>query len=190
MAQKTQDKSDLAAADFPKVVKDYLLDLHSRHPAFAAASGIHAWDGQLEDYSTAAIAAEIEAIKKFQNRLEKIQPLSLTFSDIFDYQIIQSNMKARLLELEQIKDYERNPKIYNDVIAQGLMQIAMFDYAPADSRIRHLTAKEKHIPRLLESARANLNRPPDIFLKLALESFRGTLSFVQNVKQRSGTKKE
>jgi uncharacterized protein (DUF885 family) len=179
-AQKTQDKSDLAAADFPKLVNDYLLDLHSRHPAIAAASGTHAWDGQLEDYSSAALAAEADAIKKFQSRLEKIQPLSLPFSDIFDYQIIQSNMKARLLELEQIKDYARNPKIYNDVISQGLLQIAMFEYAPADSRIRHVISKEKQIPRLLESARANLNNPPAIFLKLALESFRGSLSFIQN----------
>ena len=179
-AQKTQDKSDLAAADFPKLVNDYFLDLHSRHPAIAAASGIHAWDGQLEDYSSAALGAEAEAIKRFQNRLEKIQPLSLSSSDIFDYQIVQSNMSARLLELEQIKDFERNPKIYNDVIAQGLLQIAMFEYAPADSRIRHVIAKEKQIPRLLESARSNLNNPPDIFLKLARESFRGTLSFIQN----------
>lgn len=179
-AQKTQDKSDLAAADFPKLVSDYLLDLHSRHPAIAAASGTHAWDGQLEDYSSAALTAEADAIKKFQTRLEKIQPLSLPFSDIFDYQIIQSNMKARLLELEQIKDYARNPKVYNDVISQGLLQIAMFEYAPADSRIRHVISKEKQIPRLLEAARSNLNNPPAIFLKLALESFRGALSFIQN----------
>ncbi|HEX5736283.1 MAG TPA: DUF885 domain-containing protein [Blastocatellia bacterium] len=179
-AQKTQDKTELAAADFPKLVNDYFLDLHSRHPAIAAASGIHAWDGKLEDYSSAALGAEADAIKRFQNRLEKIQPLSLSSSDIFDYQIILSNMNARLLELEQIKDFERNPKIYNDVIAQGLLQIAMFEYAPADSRIRHVISKEKQIPRLLESARANLNNPPEIFLKLARESFRGTLSFIQN----------
>ncbi len=179
-AQQTQDKSDMAAADFPKLVTDYLLDLHARHPAIAAASGIHAWDGRLEDYSSAAMASEADAIKRFQSRLEKIQPLSLSFSDIFDYQIIQSNMRARLLELEQIKDYERNPKVYNDVIAQGLLQIAMFEYAPADSRLRHVIAKEKQVPRLLESARANLNKPPAIFLKIALESFRGTLSFIQN----------
>ena len=180
MAQQTQDKSDQAAADFPKLVNDYLLDMHSRHPALAAASGIHAWDGRLEDYSGAALAAEVDQIKRFQSRLEKIPPLSLQSSDIFDYQIIQSNMRARLLELEQIKDYVRNPKIYNDLIAQGLLQIAMFEYAPADSRLRHLISKEKQIPRLLESARANLNKPPAIFLKIALESFRGTQSFIQN----------
>ena len=130
--QKTEEKTALATANFPKFVEEYILDLHSRHPSLAATSGIHAWDGQLEDFSSEAILAEIIAIKKFQSRLEKIPPLSLSNSDLFDYQILASNMKARLLELEQIKNYEHNPAVYSDVISNGLLQIAMFEYAPAD----------------------------------------------------------
>ncbi|MEK6287566.1 MAG: DUF885 domain-containing protein [Acidobacteriota bacterium] len=169
----------MAAAKFPKLVAEYLLDLHSRHPTLAAASGIHAWDGHLEDYSAGAIAAEISAIKAFQSRLEKIPPLELPLSDTFDYQILSSNINARLLELEQIKSYERNPQIYNDVLSTALLQIAMFEYAPADSRIRHLIAKQKLVPRLLDSARANVRQPPAVFLKIAIDTFKGTLSFVQ-----------
>ncbi len=179
LAQKTEDKSQMAAADFPKFVEDYVLDLHSRHPALAAASGIHAWDGQLEDYRPEAIAAEISAIKKFQLRLEKIPPLQLSSSDIFDFQILTSNMKSRLLELEQIKSYERNPQIYSDVIANGLLQIAMFNSAPMDSRIRHVIGKERQIPRLLDAARLNIRNVPPIFLKTASANFKGTLSFIQ-----------
>jgi len=169
----------MAAAKFPQLVNEYLQDLHSRHPTLAAGSGIHAWDGHLEDYSAAAIAAEISAIRGFQARLEKIPPLELALSDTFDYQILLSNMRARLLELEQIKSYERNPQVYNEPISTGLLQIAMFEYAPADSRVRHVIAKEKQVPRLLDSARANLHKPPAVFLKVAIESFKGTLSFVQ-----------
>lgn len=169
----------MAAADFPKFVEDYLLDYHSRHPSLAAASGIHAWDAQLEDYSSQAISAEVSAIKKFQMRLEKIPPLQLTSSDIFDYQILLSNMKSRLLELEQIKNYERNPQIYSDVISNGLLQIAMFNSAPPDSRIRHVIGKENQVPHLLDSAKANIHNVPSIFLKTASENFKGTLGFIQ-----------
>lgn len=178
-AQKRESENEMAAAKFPKLVADYLLDLHSRHPTLAAASGIHAWDGQLEDYSAGAVAAEISAIKDFQARLEKIPPLELPLTDTFDYQIISSNINGRLLELEQIKSYERNPQIYNEVLSTALLQIATFEYAPADSRIRHLIAKEKLAPRLLDSARANVRQPPAVFLKVAIDSFKGTLSFVQ-----------
>ena len=78
--QKSQQRNETAAAEFPAFVNDYILDLHSRHPSLAAASGIHAWDGQLEDYSSQAISAEVAAIKRFQSRLEKIPPLALDLS--------------------------------------------------------------------------------------------------------------
>lgn len=179
-AQQSAARNQMAAADFPKLVEEYLLDLHARHPNLAAASGIHAWDGQLEDYSPLAIANEIAAIKRFQARIEKVPPLELSLSDVVDYQILVSSMKSRLLELEQIRNYERDPRLYSDVISTGLLQIAIFPYAPADSRIRHVIAKQKLIPRLLDSARGNVSKSPPIFLKVALESFRGTLSFIKD----------
>jgi uncharacterized protein (DUF885 family) len=177
--QQSQQKNEIAAAAFPGLVSDYLTDFHSRHPMLAAASGIHAWDGRLEDMSAAAIIDEISAIKRFQARLEKIPPLELSISDIFDYQIIASNTKSRLLELEQIKSYQRNPQVYNDIISTGLLQITMFEYAPLDSRLRHVIAKEKEIPRLLDSAYDNLKNPPAIFLKTSIEGFKGTLDFIE-----------
>jgi uncharacterized protein (DUF885 family) len=177
--QKSEAKTEMAAAKFPSLVSEYLQDLHSRHPAVAASSGIHMWDGQLEDYSAQAIAAEISAIKTFQSRLQKIPPLELPLTDTFDYQILSNNMSARLLELEQIKNYERNPQVYNDPISTGLLHLAMFDSSPTDARLRQVIAKEKLVGRLLDSARANIHKPPAIFLKIAIESFKGTLSFVQ-----------
>ena len=145
----------------------------------AAASGLHAWDGQLEDYSSLALSAESNAIKAFQARLEKIPPLELRLSDTFDYQILSSNMSARLLELEQIKSYERYPQVYNEPISTGLLQLASFESAPADMRLRQVIAKEKLVPRLLDSARSNIRKPPAVFLKVAIETFKGTLSFLQ-----------
>jgi len=176
--QATESKTEMAAAKFPQLVAEYLQDLHSRHPVLAAASGLHTWDGQLEDYSSLALSAESNAIKAFQARLEKIPPLELRLSDTFDYQILASNMSARLLELEQIQSYERNPQVYNDPISTGLLQLATFESAPADSRLRRVIAKEKLVPRLLDSARSNIRKPPAVFLKVAIESFKGTLSFV------------
>src|SRR4030095_8135976 len=178
-AQNRESENEVAAAKFPKLVAEYLQDLHSRRPAFAAASGLHTWDGQLEDFSSLAIASEISAIKSFQSRLEKIPPLELPLSDAFDHQILASNMSARLLELEQIKNYERNPQVYSDAISNGLLQLAMFEHAPADWRLRQVISKEKMVPRLLDSARMNIRQTPAVFLKVALEVFKGTLSFVQ-----------
>src|SRR5215510_5411622 len=180
MLQKNEYKSEMAAAKFPRLVSEYLQDLHSRHPALAASSGFHTWDAQLEDYSPTAIAAECAAIRAFQARLEKIPPLELRLSDTLDHQILASNMNARLLELEQIKNYEHNPQVYNEPIATGLLQLAMFESAPPEVGLRQVIAKENLVPGLLDWARANIRKPHAVFLKVAIESFKGTQSFVQN----------
>jgi uncharacterized protein (DUF885 family) len=178
--QKSEDKSAQAAAEFPKFVDDYFNDLYSRHPSAASATGLHAWESQLDDYSSAALNDEAAAIKKFQARLAKIPAIELGLSDILDYQILASNMQSRLLELERIKSFERNPALYNDVLSGALLQNASFEYAPIDSRLRHLIAKEKLVPRFLEAARANVRGVPAVYLKVAIEGFKGTLAFVQN----------
>jgi uncharacterized protein (DUF885 family) len=183
MADKTQKngkKSEDGGPEFSRLVTDYLNDLHSRHPSQAATSGIHTWDANLDDLSHQAIGAEIAAIKKFQAQLETISPLSLELSDVMDYQIIASNIKSRLLELEQIKSYQRNPQVYSDAISNGLLLLAMFDYAPAEIRLGYAISKENHVPRLIASARSNVHSIPAASLKISLESLKGTLSFVQS----------
>src|SRR5215831_5092951 len=178
--KNSEKKNEAAGQDFNRLVSDYLNDLHSRHPGQAATSGIHTWDANLDDLSRQAIGAEVSAVKKFQSQLEKISPVALDFSDVMDYQILASNMKSRLLELEQIKSYDRNPQIYSDVISNGLLLLAIFDFAPAEVRLGYAISKEKQVPRLIESARSNIHSVPGVSLKVSLESLKGTLSFVQS----------
>ncbi len=178
--QQTQERSERAAADFPVLVREYMEDLHSRHPRLAEASGLHAWGGKLEDFSSGAVSAEINSIKQFQARLEKVPPLLLGFSDIFDYQILASNMKARLLELEQIKTHERDPGLYGRIITDELGYIASFEYAPIESRLRHLIAKQKQIPRFLDAARSNLSSAAPLFQRPGLASLKVALALVRD----------
>lgn len=177
--QSSESKAEMAASEFQRFVSDYLSDLYSRHPVLAASSGLHSWDDRLEDYSQAALVAEAASIKKFQLRLEKIPALSLGLSELFDHEILAANMKARLLELEHIKSYERNPQIYSDLISNNLLLLALFDYAPLDVRLKSVIAKEKQIPRLVESAQSNIHNPPAALIKAGLASLRGVAGFVR-----------
>lgn len=174
-----ESRTTMMSAEFQKLVGEYLDDMHSRHPSSAAAGGIHTWDSQLEDMSAGALSREASAIRTFQSRLEKITPVELAFSEMFDYQIIASNMKARLLELEQIKSYTRNPQVYSDLISNGLLLASMFEYASPEVRLSHIIAKEKQVPRLLDAAREHMHKPPAVFIKGGIASFKGTLEFVE-----------
>ena len=48
--------------------------LFPHHPSAGTAQGFHQYDAQLEDYSKAAIAAEVACLKSFQSRFEAVDP--------------------------------------------------------------------------------------------------------------------
>ncbi len=68
-ATPTASASAPAAATnraFARLVDEILADLYARNPTFATDLGLHRFDARLEDYSAAAVAAEVEAIDRFE----------------------------------------------------------------------------------------------------------------------------
>src|ERR687888_443039 len=85
---------------------------------------------------------------------------------------------TRLFELEEVRTWERNPQQYADVLATSLAGQALFDYAPLAERARRVLSKLRQVPRLMQAARDNIKDPPGIYVKVGLESMRGTLRFI------------
>src|SRR6476659_2816031 len=65
-------------AAFTKLAGEVLEDNFKRHPTQATDLGIHSYDDQLEDASSAAVAAEVAALRGFQAKLAAIDPATLT----------------------------------------------------------------------------------------------------------------
>ncbi|MGH9822487.1 MAG: DUF885 domain-containing protein [Blastocatellia bacterium] len=165
---------------FDQLADEYLADLYLRHPALATDSGIHDFDGHLEDMSKGSLADETSAATEFKRRFAELAVNGLHAGRQVDHAILTSKIEARLLELEQIKTHERNPRIYSDVISTGLLPLALFEFAPAQKRLRSVIERERQVPRLLESARENLGGIAPILHKTSIDSLQGTLSFVRN----------
>jgi uncharacterized protein (DUF885 family) len=53
-------------------------------------------------------------------------------------------------------------------------------YAPAADRLKALIAREKLMPAALAGARMNLENPPEIYTRIALEQIDGNISFFKN----------
>ena len=63
--------------------------------------------------------------------------------------------------------------IYASAITDGVHNLMTMESAPAGQRARQATAKLRQVPRLLASARANLQNPPRVFVERALVMWRG-----------------
>ena len=164
---------------FPHFVDDYLAYLYEVQPSQASLDGVHLHDDLLEDLSRPAIDAHTRALSGFGRRLHQIDASHLPGTEAVDHPIVAAHIEGRMFELEVIRTWERNPQIYADAIATSLAGQALFAYAPEAERARRVVSKLRQVPRVVQAARDNVKEPPGIFLKVALETWRGTLTFIE-----------
>ena len=168
-----------SAEPLPHFVDEYLAWLHETHPTNATFDGVHLHDDLLEDLSRTAVDAQVRDLGGFARRLAAIDPTRLTDIERLERPALDANIRARLFELETVRTWERNPQHYGDLVSTSLAGQVLFDYAPLPERARRVLSKLHQVPRLMQAARDNIKDPPGIFIKVGLESLRGTLRFIE-----------
>ena len=161
------------APQFAALVDEYLDQFARHHPSIAAGNGLHVHDGELEDFSAPAIAAEIDWLRGFRRRIDAVDPIALTPDERVDRRILQGVIDGWLLDLDTIRTWARNPMIYASAISDGVHNLMTMESSPAASRAKQVTTKLAGVPRLLASARENLRNPPRVFVSRAIVIFRG-----------------
>lgn len=163
----------------PHFVDDYLAYLHEVCPSHASLDGVHVHDDLLDDLSRPAVDAHVHALAGFGRRLRQIEVEHLSPTEQIEHAIVASNIEARVFEAETLRSWERNPQLYSDVIGTSLAGQALFAYAPETERARRIVSKLRQVPRLVQAARDNIKECPGIFVKIGLETWRGTLKFIE-----------
>jgi uncharacterized protein (DUF885 family) len=167
-----------SAEPLPHFVDEYLSHLHEVQPTSATFDGVHVHDDVLEDLSRRAIDTQIRDLGAFARRLAAIDPARLTDTERQERPAIEANIRARLFELEQVRTWERSPQHYADIISTSLAGQALFEYAALEQRARRIVSKLRQVPRLIQAAKDNIKDPAGIFVKVGLESIRGTQRFI------------
>ena len=172
--------ADGAPQTFHFLTEQYFDEYFGFHPTAGTSAGFHRYDTELEDYSTASTTAEIAWLHSVDKKLAPIDPRALDASDAADFQILVDNIHSQLLELEVIRNQEKNPDLYSTGITNSVFVIMEREYASANTRLRAVVAREQKMPEVLLEARKNLKNPPQIFTEIALEQIDGDVSFFQN----------
>jgi len=143
------------------------------NPSAATSSGIHKYDGELEDYSRAGREARLAKLKQFEAEFAKLPPDP-------DRDLVLATIRGTLLELEQIRGWEKDPDTYSSGITSSAFAIMSRNFAPPETRLRSLIARERKMPQALNEARGNLRNPPKIFTEIAIEQLPGNIDFFKN----------
>ena len=150
------------------------------NPTVATTDGLHAYDSKLEDYSRAAVDANVKALQQWQVRVAAIDPARLSEYVRGDRELVLNNIHSTLLTLQTIRPWQKNPDIYSSGITNSAFTLMERKFAPAETRLRALIAREQLMPAALANARKNLDNPPKIYTEIALQQLPGVVHFFQN----------
>jgi len=174
---------------FEQLVDQFLQGLFRFHPTFATELGFHEYDSMLEERTAETVQGEIERLKSFQAQLQReVDPATLGLPQRVDFEALESAIESELLELQEIRYWQRNPAYYNGLASGAVYSLLIRDYAPLEERLRAVVERQRRLPALLaagrENLRAALNAPggvPKIWVEIALEEFEGAKNFFQTV---------
>ncbi len=187
--------------EFDKIVDDYVASRFAYRPSEGTAAGLHEYDNQLEDLSRERAIRRIDELRQFQQRFSALKRQSvsgqskLSADDTIDLTYLEGRIEAELIDLEVIREWERNPMGYVMVPGNAVDLLIKLDFAPASDRLRSVIAREKAIPAVFEAAKRNLKEPPKEFTDLAIRMAKGSGGFFEGsvatwARQAAGQDKE
>ncbi|HEX9234213.1 MAG TPA: DUF885 domain-containing protein, partial [Candidatus Acidoferrum sp.] len=168
------------AANF-NAFADAVFDQHLKaYPTQGTQLGFHQYDAQLEDYSQKAVTQRTKWCHDTLAQLAKFDRSKLTADQQIDASMIENWLRANLLELEEIRMWQRNPDNYSSGISGSAFVIMSRNYASQDARLQSLIARERQMPAVFAAARANLKNPPRIYTEVAIQQLPGIESFFEH----------
>jgi uncharacterized protein (DUF885 family) len=167
--------------EFEKIAKDYVENYLASHPENATELGDHRFDGALSDYTAETRNRMLASAKQFREALKKFDDYKqLTGSNQVDVRILRDNVDREIFSLDELREAEWNPLVYNQSLANSLYLLVARDFDSADKRIPNLRQRMEGIPIVIKQAEANLQHPPKIHTETAIEQVQGAINLVRN----------
>ena len=158
-----------------RFIEEYL----KANPFFAAQSGRHEFDGQMDDLSAAGLAHEVERLHAARTAIAAVDAAALPPQERFErddaLRVIDNDLYLR----EKARAPFTNPAWYINAIDPDVYLNR--NYAPLDVRMKAYISYARTIPGITANIRANLSAPlPRSFVEFAVNSFGGYAEFFRN----------
>lgn len=164
---------------FAKFVDDYFDARFEFSPTEGTSAGLHQYDTKMPDRSRGHIEHRITELKGLLARLTAFDRKSLPFDDGIDAAALDGAIRSELLDLDTLRNWERNPMGYAGVTGSAVDDLIKRNFAPAPERLKSVTARILAVPSICAAGRANVRNPPKEFTTLAIRMARGSAGFLE-----------
>ena len=164
---------------FAKFVDDYFAARYEASPLQGTAAGFHQYDGKMPDLARGAIEKRIAGLHGLLDRLKALDRSKWTLDDGIDAEALEGEIRSNLLDLETLRNWERNPMMYAGTAGFAVNDLMKRDFAPKADRLRSITSRLKAVPAICAAGKANVKNPPKEFTTLAMRMSKGAGGFLQ-----------
>ena len=176
LVAKANPKDD----EFQKIANDYVEEYLASHPEYATELGDHRFDAELTDYSPDTLVRLLARARQFREALKKFDDFSqLTGANQVDVRILRDNIDNEIFKLEDLKQADWDPLVYNQSLANSLYLLVARDFDSPEKRVRNLRKRMEAIPTVIAQAQKNLQHPPRVYTETAIEQTQGAISLVR-----------
>jgi len=148
-------------------------------PYFAVGAGRHEFDGQMPDWSHAALDADAATLRESLAAAEKFDATSLNATERFERDYLVWVIDTDLFWRTNAEEPFRNPAWYLDRLDPSMYLTR--EYAPLPKRLEGFLGYARAVPGLADEIRANLRTPiPKAFIERGTAGFGGYAQFFRD----------
>ncbi|MBV9697638.1 MAG: DUF885 domain-containing protein [Gammaproteobacteria bacterium] len=165
-----------AAEDWPQFAQRFIEESFRADPYFAVTQGRHEFDGQMPDWSRAALEAEVQRLVRARAQAAAFPESALTEEQRYEREYLYTVIDTDLFARVQARAPFKNPAWYVGALDPDIYLNG--SYAAPEVRLRGYLGYARAMPHLAEQIRANLETPlPASFVAFASDSFGGFAEF-------------
>jgi uncharacterized protein (DUF885 family) len=168
-----------ATIPFASLADELLTSFYDANPVEALRRGLFRYAGRLPDVSRGGLERRAEELERSLERLDGIDPTSLSLREAFDRKCLRLRWQMGLFRLREWDVFARYPLTYLDLLDVS-------DYvkpwvAPRPDRTMALCLLLEGVPRVLDDARENLDSSLDRTVgSAASRLFEGYANFLES----------
>ncbi len=159
----------------------YFADLWKLDPPRATRAGVHDYDDELGTYDAPAFATRIETARRYLNELHEIDPNSMGADASYDARILEASLESSILTLGTLEPWKHRPAYYTELAARAAYSLLVRNFAPLRDRVQSLLSRERQMPALFDSARANLTSVDGVTAQIDRREIEGAITFFSDV---------
>ena len=148
-------------------------------PVAASVQGYHKYDAQMNVPDSTDTKLTLGFADYVEGKMKSFSYDALSDLNKTDYKLIENNVTSTRFYLNEFKEYEWNPAMYN--VGDAIDYVINNNPAPLEEKLKNLTSRLSRVPAYYAAAEHNINKPTKEHTRLAIAQGDGLNTFFDSV---------